>query len=121
MQEQEKVIKLATKLYEHKAEKIAVLKVDHLTVLCDYMLIASAKTAAQISSLTDELEQLANSMGMTLHRSEGMHDGRWVILDYGHIMIHLFQQAERKFYDLDRLWNDGSNAVALPFDQSDAD
>lgn len=121
MQEQEKVIKLAAKLYEHKAEKIAALKVDHLTVLCDYMLIASARTPAQISSLTDEIEQLAETMDMTLHRSEGMHDARWVILDYGHIMIHLFQQSERKFYDLDRLWNDGTNAIALPFDQTAAD
>lgn len=121
MQEQEKVIRLASKLYEHKADKIVALKVDHLTVLCDYMLIASAKTAAQISALTDELEQLADGMDMTLRRSEGMHDGRWVILDYGHIMIHLFQQPERKFYDLDRLWNDGSNTIALPFDQTDAD
>ena len=59
--------------------------------------------------------------GVNLRRSEGRREGRWVILDYGHIIVHLFRRDERTFYGLDRLWNDGTNALDLPFDQTVSD
>ena len=121
MQENETVLRLARLLYDRKAQDIAVLNVSHLTVLCDYMVIASGRTDNQVSSLADAADELMAKEGLDLRRSEGRREGRWVILDYGHVIVHLFHREQRAFYGLDRLWNDGTNALDLPFDQTAAD
>jgi len=112
------VLKIAQTLYDRKAEDIVVLKVSHLTILCEYMVIASGRTAAQVDALTDAADELMAKENVPLRRSEGTREGRWVVLDYGHVMVHLFHREERAFYGLDRLWNDGSNQLDLPFDQT---
>lgn len=118
MQDQEKVLKLTGLLYDRKAMDIVALKVSHLTVLCDYMVIASGRNDNQVSSMADAVDELMSKEGIALRRSEGRREGRWVILDYGDVIVHLFHRDERAFYGLDRLWNDGTNALDLPFDQT---
>ena len=118
MQEQETVFRLTQLLYNRKARDIVALKVSHLTVLCDYMVIASGRTDHQVAALADTADEFMAEEGVTLRRSEGRREGRWVILDYGHIIVHLFRMDDRAFYGLDRLWSDGTNALDLPFDQS---
>ena len=118
MQDQELVLQLASFMYEKKAQNITVLHVSHLTFLCDYLVIASGRTAAQVTSLADLADEFMSGKAVALRRSEGLREGRWAVLDYGSIMIHLFHREERSYYSLDRLWNDGSNALDLPFDQS---
>ena len=118
MQDQELVLKLAQTLYDKKAYEITALKVNHLTILCDYMLIASARTANQVASLAEIVDEAAAAAGAVLRRSEGVADGRWAVLDYGFVIVHLFHRDERAFYGLDRLWNDGTNTLELPFDQT---
>lgn len=118
MQEQETVLRLARLLYYRKANDIVVLNVSHLTVLCDHMVIASGRTNNQVSSLADAVDEMMAEEGVILRRSEGRREGRWIILDYGHVIVHLFHRDERAFYGLDRLWNDGTNTLALPFDQT---
>ena len=121
MQDQETVLRLSRLLYDRKAQDIVVLKVSHLTVLCDYMVIASGRTDNQVSSLADNADEMMAKDGFALRRSEGRREGRWIILDYGHVIVHLFHRDERAFYGLDRLWNDGTNTLDLPFDQTAAD
>ena len=121
MQDQDLVLKIAQTLYDHKAGEITALKVGHLTVLCDYMIIASGRTAAQVSSLAEDLDEMMAREGIPLRRSEGAREGRWVVLDYGHIIVQLFHRDDRTFYGLDRLWNDGTNQLELPFDQTVSD
>ncbi len=121
MQDQETVLRLARLLYDRKAQDIVVLNVSHLTVLCDHMVIASGRTDNQVSSLADAVDEMMARDGLGLRRSEGRREGRWVILDYGHVIVHFFRRDERAFYGLDRLWNDGTNALELPFDQTVAD
>ncbi len=118
MQEQETVLRLARLLYDRKANDIVVLNVSQLTVLCDHMVIASGRTDNQVSSLADAVDEMMAKEGVILRRSEGRREGRWIILDYGHVIVHLFHRDERAFYGLDRLWNDGTNALVLPFDQT---
>ena len=105
MQDQETVLRLARLLYDRKAQDIVVLNVSHLTVLCDHMVIASGRSDNQVSSLADAVDEMMARDGLGLRRSEGRREGRW----------------ERAFYGLDRLWNDGTNALELPFDQTVAD
>ena len=121
MQDQELALQIARMLYSRKAQDIVVLKVTHLTVLCDYMVIASGRTVAQVSSLADSVDELMSNEGLHIRRSEGLREGRWIVLDYGHLMVHLFHRDERAYYGLDRLWNDGENALDLPFDQTAPD
>ena len=118
MQDQELVLKLAQTLYDHKAGEIIALKTGHLTVLCDFMVIASGRTAAQVSALAEDVDEMMAREGIALRRSEGEREGRWAVLDYGHILVHIFHRDERAYYHLDRLWTDGTNAIPLPFDQS---
>ena len=118
MQDQELVLSLASFLYEKKAQDIMVLKVSHLTVLCDYLVIASGRTAAQVTALADTVDEFMARNDMNLRRTEGQREGRWAVLDYGSVMVHLFHRDERAFYGLDRLWNDGTNVLDLPFDTS---
>ncbi len=121
MEDRNLTVRLAQLLYEKKAADIVALKVSHLTVLCDYMLIATGRTANQVTSLADAVDDLMAEEGVRLRRSEGRNEGRWAVLDYGHLIVHLFHRDERAYYGLDRLWNDGTNAVDLPFDQSAQD
>ena len=118
MQDHEIVLKIAQTLYDRKAVDIAAFRVGHLTVLCDYMIIASGRTAAQVTALSEAVDEVMAREGFPLRRSEGAREGRWTVLDYGHILVHLFHRDERAFYHLDRLWNDGTNGVELPFDQT---
>ena len=118
MQDQELVLHLASFLYEKKAQDIVVLHVSHLTVLCDYLVIASGRTAAQVTALADLADEYMTKNAMILRRAEGQREGRWAVLDYGSVMVHLFHREERAYYGLDRLWNDGSNMLDLPFDQT---
>ena len=121
MPEKDQVVQLAARLYDRKALDIAALNVSGLTVLCDYMLIASGRTANQVTALADAVDELMLQEQQVLRRSDGRREGRWVVLDYGHLIIHLFHRDERAFYGLDRLWSDGTNALDLPFDQTVAD
>ena len=121
MQDQDTVLRLARLLYERKAQDIVVLNVSHLTVLCDYMVIASGRNDNQVSSMADAVDEMMSKEEIGLRRSEGRREGRWVVLDYGDVIVHLFHRDERAFYSLDRLWNDGTNMLDLPFDQTAAD
>ena len=118
MKDQELVLKLAQALYNRKAYDIVALKVSHLTVLCDYMLICSGRTASQVTALTDAVDEVMAEAGIPLRRSEGLAEGRWAVLDYSFLIVHVFHRDERVFYGLERLWNDGANELELPFDQT---
>ncbi|MBQ8556587.1 MAG: ribosome silencing factor [Clostridia bacterium] len=109
---------VAQKLYDNKANHIVALDVRELTVICDYMVIASGRNANQVKALADDADECMAKLGIPLRRTEGANEGRWIILDYGHIIVHIFHQEERQFYNLERLWEDGKNRLVLPFDQT---
>ena len=82
------------------------------------MVIASGRSAAQVSALSEDVDELMAKEGLPLRRTDGAREGRWIVLDYGTVLVHLFHRDERAFYNLDRLWNDGTNLLELPFDQT---
>lgn len=118
MQDQAIVQEIAQALYDKKGRDIIALDVSKLTVICDYMVIASGRSAAQVKALADEADDRMARLGVPLRRTEGQNKARWIVLDYGHILVHLFHQEERAYYNLERLWEDGSNRLVLPFDQT---
>ncbi len=119
MEGNELVQKIASVLWDRKALDIVALDVRELTVLCDYMIIASGRNANQVKSLYDDVDEAMAKEGLQLRRSEGSAEGRWVVLDYSTILVHIFHQDERAFYNLERLWDDGTNRILLPFDQTE--
>ncbi len=119
MEGNELVTKIASVLWEGKALNIVALDVRELTVLCDYMIIASGRNVNQVKALYNDVDDAMAKEGVQLRRSEGSAEGRWVVLDYSTILVHIFHQEERSFYNLERLWNDGTNRIDLPFDQTE--
>ena len=109
---------VAQVLYDKKGRDIIALDVSKLTVICDYMVIATGRSANQVKAMADDVDDRMAQQGVALRRIEGQGDGRWIVMDYGHIMVHLFHQEARDYYNLERLWEDGTNRLVLPFDQS---
>ena len=98
-------------LSSKKAEDILLIDVREKTALCDYFVIASGRNPNHVKSLYDELEVKMEDLGFPLVRSEGYNEGRWIVMDFSVIIVHLFYEPEREFYHLERLWDDGRNRV----------
>jgi len=114
----EMVTAIANILYEKKAQNIVALNVKELTVITDCMLIATGRSTIQVRTLADEVEEKMTEMGMEPIRKEGHQEGRWIVLDYGEVLVHIFHMEERDFYRLDKLWEMGQNRIPLPFDNN---
>lgn len=100
--------KTAAKLLdEKKAENISVIKIDDISSLADYFVIANGRGSTHVRSLSDELEEKLKQQGVTPARIEGYRSDNWVLMDYESVVVHVFTQEGRDFYDLDRLWADG--------------
>ena len=112
---------IAEILYEKKANNIVALDVSQMTVITDAMVIASGRNALQVKALADDLEDKLSEMGLEPIRKEGQQDGRWVVLDYRDVLVHIFHPEDREFYRLDKLWEADNNRIALPFDDSQED
>lgn len=77
---------------------------DGLTVFTDYFVICSGTTNAQVRAITTGIRESMSEAGLQPVRREGDHTSRWVLLDYGGVVVHVFHHVEREFYDLERLW-----------------
>jgi len=101
---------LASKIVEFAQEghatDIVVLDVRGLTILADYFVIASGRSTIQVKSIAEKIEDELLEYGEKPVRREGFNEGRWIILDYPGVMVHIFRQEERDLYQLDRLWGD---------------
>lgn len=112
-------LRIAKILYDKKALDITVLHVGHLTVITDYMVIASGRSSLQVKALADDVDDALAEEGVALRAREGQGEGRWIVLDYGTVLVHIFHPEDRQFYHLERLWEDGQNRIALPFEEEE--
>lgn len=94
-------------LEDKKAEDIRVIDISEVSVLADYFLIASGKNRSQLQAMADEVEEKLGRAGYPMKQSEGYDNANWILLDFGDIIVHLFDQENRLFYDLERIWRDG--------------
>ncbi len=118
MEKKEIVLKAANALYDKKAQDIVALDVTALTVITDAMVIASGRNVLQVKALADEVEDKLSAAGLDPLRKDGQRDARWIVLDYGTVLVHVFHTQEREFYRLDRLWEHDNNRIPLPFDET---
>ena len=108
MTPKEIAVTAAKALDSKKGVNIQAIDVGGLTTLADYFVICSGTSNTQINALCDAVEKAVNEGGEpTLHR-EGYRGGTWVLLDFGSVVVHVFNAEAREFYSLERLWQDGT-------------
>ena len=101
------VVKKTVKtLDQKKAQDITVLKIEELTVISDYFVIASATSTTQLKALANEVEYELEKENVKVSHIEGYDSGSWILRDYGYLIVHLFLKDSRMFYSLERLWSD---------------
>lgn len=93
-------------LDEKKGQDIRLLKIDRISSLADYFLICTGTSNTHVKTLCDYAEYTLEQLGETMLSREGHRGNSWELLDYGTIVIHVFTEEARKFYDLERLWAD---------------
>lgn len=106
------IMGLAELLDTKKAENIVLLDVEKQTILAETFVIASGRSPAQIRMLADETEQYMAKKGIFKKRIEGYAQARWIVVDFGDVLVHIFHKEEREFYDIERLWKDKDNFLA---------
>jgi ribosome-associated protein len=112
-----------------KARNPVLLDVRHLTSLADAFLICHGTSNRQVSAIAEHIQRDLKKQGIKALSVDGLKEGHWVLMDYGHVVIHVFYESTRHFYDLEGLWSDARRirtesmqaAVDYPDDDGDVD
>jgi ribosome-associated protein len=104
----EKVCKV---LSDRKAQDIVTIDVRGKTEVADYYVVAGGRSMAQTRALIDHVEEEMDKLGVAPIRKEGVREGRWAVLDYGDVIVHIFNDETRLFYHLESVWDDGKNVT----------
>ena len=94
-------------LDDKKANDISIIDIEKISTLADYFIIASGTNRNQVQAMCDEVDERLGKAGFEPKHIEGYNSANWILLDYGDIVIHLFDEENRLFYDLERIWRDG--------------
>ena len=109
------IVKKAVKaLDDKKANNIEVIKIDELTIVADYFIIATANSNTHVRALADEVEYQLEQDGILPDHIEGRSTG-WVLLEYAGVVVHVFLEESRNYYSLERLWEDGTKIDVSQF------
>ena len=106
MESYELAVLLARALDSKKGGDIRVLKTEGVTTLADYFVICTATSNTQVKAMSDACEEAAEKNGERAHHIEGHRGGTWLLMDFSAVVVHVFTDEARKFYDLERLWGD---------------
>jgi len=107
LESNEMAAKIVSILEEKKAKDLNTIDIREISILADYFIICSGTSTTHIKTLADEVEEKMEQAGIELIHKEGYNSARWILLDYGDIVIHIFHEEDRGFYNLERLWSDG--------------
>jgi len=103
---------LTKTLSDKKAIDLKVLKTEDVTTLADYFVICTATSNTHLKALSDACEDCVERLGEPIHHIEGRQGGAWLLMDFSSVVVHIFTEEARNFYDLERLWGD-ANEVNL--------
>ena len=94
-------------LEDKKAEDIRVIDISEVSVIADYFLIAGGSNRSQIQALCDNVEEILGRAGYLCRQKEGYDTANWILMDFGDLIVHIFDKENRLLYDLERIWRDG--------------
>ena len=98
-------------LDEKLGEEIEILKIDEISVMADYLVIANGRNQNQLNAMIDLVEEKMEEAGYKSKRIEGNKKSTWVLMDFGDVIVHVFSKEDRLFYDLERIWGDGKRIL----------
>ena len=110
----------AKALDSKKAQDIRLLHTTDVTILADYFLICTASSSTHVKTLCDAVEEAMDNAGEPMLSREGHRSGTWVLMDFGCVVVHVFTQETRAFYNLERLWQDGKQVNLSGILENDA-
>ncbi|MEA4933944.1 MAG: ribosome silencing factor [Lawsonibacter sp.] len=115
----EMAILLAKTLDSKKGQNIKVLKTEELTTLADYFVLCTATSNTQVKAMSDACEEEMEKHEERVHHIEGHREGTWLLMDFSSVVVHVFTDEARKFYDLERLWSDAQEVDLTQILQAD--
>ena len=108
------MVKLACEaMEEKKAQDIKIIDIEKVSTLADYFIIASGSNRNQVQAMADNVNEILGRAGVEPKQVEGYQNANWILLDYRDVVIHIFDEENRLFYDLERIWRDGKTIVDL--------
>jgi len=103
----QEVVNIAVQAAEDKkAWDVTVLDIREVSVIADYFVICSGRSSTHVQAIAENIQEKLGEKGLPVLRREGFRECGWVLLDYGDVVVHVFREAERQFYNLERLWGD---------------
>jgi len=117
MSARQKAILCAEQVLDRKAEDLLVLDVSKLSSFADYFVICSGRSSRQVQGIADNLATSLRQRGIRAAGIEGSREGHWILMDYGDVIVHIFYEPVRLFYDLESLW---SEAKRIDLEQQNA-
>lgn len=94
-------------LEDKKGIDIKILDISNVSVMADYFIIASGNSDNQVQALVDNVDEKLGKAGISVKQIEGYQTANWILMDYGDVIVHVFDKDNRFFYDLERIWKDG--------------
>ena len=105
---EKEMVRIACKaLDDKKAKDIKIIDIHEVSVIADYFVIASGDSTTQIQAMINNVEEHMHKNGYAVKRVEGNKNSTWVLMDFGDVIVHIFDKEDRLFYDLERIWRDG--------------
>lgn len=94
-------------LDDKKAIDVKAIDISNVSIMADYFIVASASNQSQMNAMQDEVDKILYENGIHAKSIEGNRQSTWVLMDYEDVIVHLFSEEDRLFYDLERIWKDG--------------
>ena len=94
-------------LEDKKAEDIHVIDISEVSVVADYFIIANGNNRSQIQAMADNVQEVLGRAGYAMRQVEGYNTANWILMDFGDVIVHIFDKENRLFYNLERIWRDG--------------
>ncbi len=100
---------------DKKAHNIKVLDIKELTTLADYFVICHGTSSTQMGAISDEIEEKLKEEGVLMHNAGSRGSDQWMLMDYGDVIVHIFNEESREFYGIENLWADAGNVDITEF------
>ena len=98
-------------LSEKKGEDITIIEISQISIMADYFVISNGANLPQVQAMMENVQEKMGKSGFEVKRVEGNRSSSWILLDYGDVVVHIFDKEDRLFYDLERIWSDGKTVT----------